>query len=122
MGVDFGSGAVVVTALSTVRTGGGSLRLGEAPRGAVGWFHSRPDRPDGPQPDELRAHARLFPEAAGLVALLGGGDAAFFHGKGRALEPVPAVESAELPLEPARFAEAVRVLGLVRKDNAHGDA
>ena len=99
----------LVTVLSTVRTGRRNVNLGLPPLGAVGWFRSRSHGTPGLWSDG-RAHAHLFPQTAGLFAVLAGGKAAFFHGKGRLLEPVLAVEIVDLPMEQIRWVESVEAL------------
>lgn len=116
MGRTFSSEAVVVTGLSTPRTGKvWSLRLGAPPKGAVGWFHSRPDGSNGPLRDEVQVHAHLFPRSAGLVVVLAGRRVTFFCGEGRRLGPVPRVESVDLSLEQVQRAESIEGLMLAGK-------
>lgn len=93
MGREFGGDGFLVTSISTVRAGKrNSLRLGSAPRGAIGWFRFHPHANGGPTWTDRRLHARLFTRKTGLAVALVGGEVAFFAGQGRLLETVSRVE------------------------------
>lgn len=93
MGREFGVDAFLVTLASTARAGRrNSLRLGSAPRGAIGWFRFHPRGNGGPTWTDRRTHARLFPQKSGLVAVLASNEVAFFVGRGNLLEAVSQIE------------------------------
>lgn len=104
MGREFGVDGFLVTSTSTARAGKrNSLRLGSAPRGAVGWFRFHTRGNGGPIWTDRLTHARLFPRKTGLVAVLAGGEVAFFVGRGRLLEAVSHIEHLDAIPERSRL-------------------